>query len=92
MRAKSVLRRGEPLIQGPSQSPFATDGQSVSMSWCRASSGAHDQMFINCLTVTFLSYSCALFDERSSLSFVSLVSSICQYIQGFLQFNIFHVI
>jgi hypothetical protein len=33
------------LIQ-PSQSHIATDGQSVSKSWCRAPPGAHDQMFI----------------------------------------------
>jgi hypothetical protein len=32
------------LIQ--SQSHISTDGQSVSKSWCRASSGAHDQIFI----------------------------------------------
>jgi hypothetical protein len=29
-----------------SQSYIATDGQSVSKSWCRAPSGAHDQIFI----------------------------------------------
>jgi hypothetical protein len=29
-----------------SQSHIATDGQSVSTSWCRAPSGAHDQIFI----------------------------------------------
>jgi hypothetical protein len=29
-----------------SQSHFTTDGQSVSPSWCRAQSGAHDQIFI----------------------------------------------
>jgi hypothetical protein len=28
------------------QSHIATDGQSVSKSWCRAPSGAHDQIFI----------------------------------------------
>jgi hypothetical protein len=38
------------------QSHFATDGRSVSMSWCRAPSGAHDQMFVNFLKVTVLSY------------------------------------
>jgi hypothetical protein len=67
----------------PSQSLFATDGQSVSMSWCRAPSGAHDQMVVNCLTVTVLSCSCVLSDERSDLSFVghSLISlSICTWI------------
>jgi hypothetical protein len=45
-------------------------GQSV-MSWCLAPSGAHDQMFVNCLTITVLSHSCAVSDERSGLSFVS---------------------
>jgi hypothetical protein len=30
----------------PSPSHVATDGQSVSKSWCRAPSGAHDQIFI----------------------------------------------
>jgi hypothetical protein len=31
---------------GQSQSHIATDGQSVSRPWCRAPSGAHDQIFI----------------------------------------------
>jgi hypothetical protein len=31
---------------GQSQSHIATDDQSVSKSWCRAPSGAHDQIFI----------------------------------------------
>jgi hypothetical protein len=30
----------------PSPSHIATDGQSVSKSWCRAPSGAHDKIFI----------------------------------------------
>jgi hypothetical protein len=42
--------------QSQSQSQFATDGRSVSISWCRAPSGAHDQMFVNSLKVTVLSY------------------------------------
>jgi hypothetical protein len=46
-----------------------TDGQSAIMSWCRTPLGAHDQMFVNCLTVTVLPYYCALSDERSGLSF-----------------------
>jgi hypothetical protein len=37
-----------------SQSHIATDGRSVSKSWCRAPSGAHDQIFITVLTVTVL--------------------------------------
>jgi hypothetical protein len=32
-------------IGSPSPSGFATDGQSASLSWCRAPSGTHDQMF-----------------------------------------------
>jgi hypothetical protein len=32
--------------QSHSQSHIATDGQSVSKSWCRAPSGSHDQIFI----------------------------------------------
>jgi hypothetical protein len=35
-----------PECQCQSQSHIATDGQSVSKSWCRAPSGAHDQIFI----------------------------------------------
>jgi hypothetical protein len=34
------------LVSNSSQSHIATDGQSVSTSWCRAPSGAHDQIFI----------------------------------------------
>jgi hypothetical protein len=47
------------------QSHFATDGRSVSMFWCGAPSGAHDQMFVNCSTVTVLSCSGALSNERA---------------------------
>jgi hypothetical protein len=42
-------------LQSQSQSHSATDGRSVSVSWCRAPSKALDQMFVNCLTVTVLS-------------------------------------
>jgi hypothetical protein len=56
----------------PSQ--FTTDGPSVSTSWCRVLSGAHDQIVVNCLTVAVLSCSCALSDERSGLSFVAWYS------------------
>jgi hypothetical protein len=62
--------------QSQSQSHFATDGRSVSMSGCRAPSGAHDQMFVNSLKVTVLSYLCALSEERSGLSFVSIRSKV----------------
>jgi hypothetical protein len=38
--------------QSQSQSHIATDGESISKSWCRVPSGAHDQIFITVLTVT----------------------------------------
>jgi hypothetical protein len=66
-----VLDNNSPK-QSQSQSHIATDGQSVSKSWCRAPSGAHDQIFV---TVSQLR-SCFLFlwdtlsDERTGLSFV----------------------
>jgi hypothetical protein len=42
-------------LSSQSQSHIATDGQSVSKSWCRAPSGTHDQIFgYYCLTVTVL--------------------------------------
>jgi hypothetical protein len=34
------------ISQSQSQSHVTTDGQSVGLSWCRAPSGAHDQIFI----------------------------------------------
>jgi hypothetical protein len=34
------------ICQSPSQSYIATDGRSISKSWCRAPPGAHDQIFI----------------------------------------------
>jgi hypothetical protein len=51
----------EPAIQSQIQSHIATDGQSVSQSWCRA---------YYCLTVTVLFLSGALSNERTGLSFV----------------------
>jgi hypothetical protein len=77
--------------QGQGQDHFATDGRSVSMSWCRAPSGAHDPIFLNCLTATVLSCSGALSDEMSGLFLVShslKCLSICTYIF----FNILHVL
>jgi hypothetical protein len=40
------LQNSTDSLSSQSQSYIATDGQSVSMSWCRAQSGAHDQIFI----------------------------------------------
>jgi hypothetical protein len=58
------------FYQSQSQSHIATDGQSVSKSWYRAPSGAHDQKFL----LLFDSYGLALWgalsDERTGLSFV----------------------
>jgi hypothetical protein len=44
---------GMPLLS-QSQSHIVTDVRSVSKSWCRAPSGAHDQIFLTLLTVTVL--------------------------------------
>jgi hypothetical protein len=55
---------GRKDLQSQSQSQFTTDSPSVSMSWCRAPSGAHDQIVSDCLTVAVLSRSCALSYER----------------------------
>jgi hypothetical protein len=41
-------------LKSQSQSHIETDGQSISKSWCRAPSGAHDQIFITLLTVMVL--------------------------------------
>jgi hypothetical protein len=46
-----------------------TDDRSVSKSWNRAPSGAHDQIMITCVTVTVLFLWGALSDKRSGLSF-----------------------
>jgi hypothetical protein len=54
-----------------SRSHIVTDGQSISKSWCRVPSGAHDQICIYySLTVTFLFFRGALSDERTGLSFI----------------------
>jgi hypothetical protein len=42
---------GQPTAQ--SQSHVTTDGQSVSLSWCRAPSAAHDQMLITVWRLLF---------------------------------------
>jgi hypothetical protein len=44
---------GGGIRQSQSQSHIATDGQSVSKSWCRAQSGAHDQTFITVWQLRF---------------------------------------
>jgi hypothetical protein len=47
-----------------------TDGQPASLSWHKRPSGAYDQIFITCVTVTVLFLWGALSDERPGLSFV----------------------
>jgi hypothetical protein len=48
---QSILRAADYALlnynvkSSQSQSHIATDGQSVSKSWCRATSGAYDQIF-----------------------------------------------
>jgi hypothetical protein len=53
-----------------SQSRLATGGESVSKSWCRAPSGAHDQIFISVWQLRSCFSWGALSDERTGLSFV----------------------
>jgi hypothetical protein len=63
-------------LYAQSQSHIATNGQSVSKSWCRAPSGTHDQIFSYYnLTVTVLFLWGALPDERAGLSFVYAAGS-----------------
>jgi hypothetical protein len=51
-----------------SQSNIVTDSQLISKSWCRAPSGAHDQIFINVLTVMVLIFvGCLLWREDRSV-------------------------
>jgi hypothetical protein len=52
------------------QSHIATDGQPVSKSWCRAPSGAHDQLCITVWQLRFCSLWGVLSNERTGLSFV----------------------
>jgi hypothetical protein len=70
MRLLYVLR-----AKSQSQSSVTTDGQSVGPSWCRAPSGAHDQMLRTVRQLLFCP-SGALSDERSGLSFVIAFGSL----------------
>jgi hypothetical protein len=61
-----------------SQSHITTDSQSVGLSWCRAPSGAHDQIFVylfGLVNVTILSMGGVLSDERSGLSLMFCILS-----------------
>jgi hypothetical protein len=64
-------------LTGLSPSHIATDGLSVSKSWCRAPSGTHDQIFITVEYYGFVFLWVALSDERTDLSFIHANGS-CQ--------------
>jgi hypothetical protein len=66
----SLLTHWTPLRQSQSQSHITTDGQSVSKSWRRTTSGAHDQIFITVWQLRSYFMWGALSDERMGLSFV----------------------
>jgi hypothetical protein len=73
-----------------SQSYITTDGQSVCVSWCRAPSGAHDQIFVYCLTVTVLSMGGRpLWRESGSVLCLSQSTVIakCRYIHIYTVLN-----
>jgi hypothetical protein len=46
LRTRNITINITGQSQSESQSHVTTDGQSVGLSWCRASSGAHDQISI----------------------------------------------
>jgi hypothetical protein len=76
MHEPTALIRPKALKQSQSQSHIATDGQSVSKSWCQAPSGTHDQIFSYYnLTVTVLFLWGALSDKRMGRSFVYAAGS-----------------
>jgi hypothetical protein len=58
------------VSQSQGQSHIATDGQSISKSWCRAPSWAHDQIFVTFWELRSCFLWGALSDERTGLSFV----------------------
>jgi hypothetical protein len=58
-----------------SKSKSHCDWRSVSKSWCRAPSGAHDQIFITVWHLRSCSLWCALSLERRGLSFVYAAGS-----------------
>jgi hypothetical protein len=65
-------------ISSQSQSHIATDGQSVSKSWCRAPFETYDQIFSTVwqLRSCFFFLWGALSDERTGLSFVRVIACI----------------
>jgi hypothetical protein len=78
-------------IYSQSQGHIATDGQSVCLSWCRAPSGAHDQILVTVWQLLSCPWEGALSDERTGLPFVRVSQQYyvnCHYIQ-FLHFTCF---
>jgi hypothetical protein len=65
LRISSAVSYRELNWKSQSQSHIATDGHSVSKSWCQAPSGAHDQIFITVWQLRYCSLWGALSDERS---------------------------
>jgi hypothetical protein len=69
-------------LSSPSPSPspthITTDGQSVCLSWCRAPSGAHDQILVTVWQFLSCLGEGALSDERVGLSFVKSPSEVGQ--------------
>jgi hypothetical protein len=84
--SRRILRGSVILFShSQSQSHIATNGQSVCLSWCRAPTGAHDQMFL--LVWKLLSCPCGEPSlTRGRVCHLSVIvdsNSLCQYIQIF---------
>jgi hypothetical protein len=74
---ESVYSRGRDDIERiSSQSHIATDGQSVSKTWCRAPSVACDQIFNTVWQLRSCFLWGALSDERTGLSFIRVISCV----------------
>jgi hypothetical protein len=82
-------QHGESQSQSQSQSHIVTDGQSVCLSWCRASAGAHDQLFL--LVWKLLSCPCgapSLTRGRVCHLSVIVLVSIYKYLQVYTSYVI----
>jgi hypothetical protein len=91
--ANSLLKTELNQSQSQSQSHIATDGQSLCLSWCRAPTGAHDQMFL--LVWKLLPCPCGApsltRDRVCHLSVIVDSNSPCHYVQ-YLQVWNYYVI
>jgi hypothetical protein len=77
--------------QSQSQSHIATDDQSISKSWCRSPSGAHDQILITVWQLLSCPWEGALSDERTGLSSASSIRSVVS-MYNFYILHVSHVI